>query len=182
MKFVLHACCLSIVWVIAFAGCSLKHYETMSHDVIGLQAKTDAESDASHDANALAYLGAGVSIPFAAAPCGYMTGCVSALIVENGQGSSSCITASLGSAKYYLPVITAVAGSAAVLSLLIAYHSRPPNPPPERLIGKSPKYVQFYAKVYRSKMRSYRMRAVAAGSIVGCTAMTIMSAIIFSNI
>ena len=182
MKFLPYLCCFLIVWIIALTGCGLKHYETMPHDAIHLQAKTDAESDASQDANALAYFGAGVSVPFAAAPCGYMTGCVSALIVENGPGSSSCITASLGSAKYYLPVITALAGSAAVLSLLIAYHSRPPNPPPERLIGKSPKYVQFYAKVYRSKMRSYRMRAVAAGSIVGCTAMTIMSAIIFPNI
>ena len=31
---------------------------------------------------------------------------------------------------------------------------RPPNPPPERLIGKSPEYVKFYADAYRAKMRS----------------------------
>ena len=138
-------------------GCGLKHNENMPQDAIHLQAKTDAESDASDDANALAYFGAGVSVPFAAVPCGYMTGCVGVLIVENGQGSSSCITASLGSAKDGLPGITALAGSAAVLSLLIAHHSRPPNPPPERLIGKSSEYIKFYANVYRSKMRSYRM-------------------------
>lgn len=182
MKFVLHTCCTSIVWVIALTGCGLKYYEKMPHDAINLQAKADAESDAKHDANALAYLGAGVSVPFAAVPCGYMTGCVGALIIGNEQDSSSCLTASLGSAKDYLPAITALAGSTAALSLLIAHHSRPPNPPPERLIGKSSEYVKFYADAYRSKMRSYRMRAVAAGSIVGGTAMTIMYAIIFSNI
>ena len=182
MKFALYFCCISIVWGITFAGCGSKYNQNMPHDAIHLQAKAEAESDAKHDANALAYLGAGVSVPFAAIPCGYTTGgCVGALIIENGQGSSSCITATLGSATDYFPFITALAGSTAALSLLIAYHSRPPNPPPERLIGKSAEYVKFYADVYRSKMRTYRMRAVAAGSIVGCTAMTIMSAIIFSN-
>ena len=181
MKFVLYGCCMSIVWGIAFAGCGLKYYEKMPHGSIHLQAKADAESDASHDANVLAYLGAGVSVPFAAVPCGYMTGCVGVSIVENGPGHSACITDSLGSAKDYLPGITALVGSAAALSLLIAHHSRPPNPPPERLIGKSPEYIKFYAAAYRSKMRSYRMRAVAAGSILGGTAMTIMFLIITSN-
>ena len=182
MKFVLYGCCISIVWGIAFAGCGLKHYENMPHDSTHLQAKANAESDASHDANALAYLGAGVSAPFAAAPCGWTCAFITVPIVENGQGASSCITDSLGSAKDCLPGITVLAGSAAVLSLLIAHHSRPPNPPPERLIGKSSEYVKLYANVYRSKMRSHRMRAVAAGSIVGCTAMTVMFLIITSNI
>ena len=181
MKFLPYFYYFAILEVIVFAGCSLKHNEKMSHDSIHLQAKADAESDARHDANALAYLGAGVSAPFAAAPCGYMTGCLGMLIIENGQASSSCVTASLGSATDYLPGIIALAGSTAALSLLIAHHSRPPNPPPERLIGKSSEYVKFYAKVYRAKMRSYRMRAVAAGSIVGCTAMTAMYVIIISN-
>ena len=165
MKFLLYFSCLSIVWIIALTGCGLKHNENMPHGSIHLQAKTDAESDASHDANTLAYLGAGVSVPFAAVPCGYMTGCVGVSIVENGRGHSACITDSLGSAKDCLPGIIALAGSAAVLSLLTAHHSRPPNPPPERLIGKSSEYIKFYAAAYRSKMRAYRMRAVAAGSI-----------------
>ena len=181
MKFLPYFSSFSIVWIIAFAGCGSKYNENIPQNSIRLQAKANAESDAKHDANALAYLGAGVSAPFAAAPCGYMTGCVGTLIVGNGQGSSSCITASLGSAKDYLPDITALAGSTAVLSLLIVHHSRPPNPPPERLIGKSSEYVKFYADAYRSKMRSYRMQAVAAGSIVGCTAMTVMLLIITSN-
>ncbi len=163
MKFVLYFCYLSIVWIIAFTGCGMKHNENIPHDSIHLQAKTDAELDASHDANTLAYLGAGVSVPFAAAPCGVTYAFMTA-------------------PTEYLGGIIALAGSAAVLSLLIAHHSRPPNPPPERLIGKSPEYVKFYAKIYRSKMRSHRMRAVAAGSIVGCAAITVMSAIIISNL
>ncbi|MXZ01778.1 hypothetical protein F4Y93_14470 [Candidatus Poribacteria bacterium] len=58
------------------------------------------------------------------------------------------------------------------LSLLVPYYIRPPNPPPERLIGKSPEYVTFYADAYRAKMGSYQIKSVAAGSIFGCMTLT----------
>ena len=164
MKFMLYFCCMSIVWGIAFVGCGLKHNEKIPHNSIRLQAKADAESDASRDVNALAYFGAGMSAPFAAGTCCLMAGCIGVLIDNESVD--------------FFPFISASVVSAAILSIGITDHSAPPNPPPERLIGKSSEYVKFYAKVYRAKMRSYRMRAVAAGSIVGCTAMTVAAFII----
>ena len=165
MKFGLYFCCISIVWGIAFAGCSLKHNENVPHNSIRLQAKADAESDASHDVSLLAYFGAGLSAPLAAGTCGLMTGSVGVLIVDENVG-------------FFLSFISVSVISAAVLSIGIADNSPPPNPPPERLIGKSAEYIKFYADAYRSKMRSYRKRSVTAGSIVGCTAMTATTVII----
>lgn len=164
MKFVLYFCCISIVWGTAFAGCGSKYNENVPHNSIRLRAKADAESDASRDVNALAYFGAGMSAPFAAGTCCLMAGGISVLIDDENVE--------------FLPFISASGIFAAVLSLGITDHSPPPNPPPERLIGKSSEYIKFYADAYHSKMRSYRMRSVAAGSIVGGTAVTVVAVII----
>ena len=162
MKFLLYFCCILIVWVIAFAGCGLKHNENMPDNPIHLQAKADAESDAKHDVNLLVYFGAGMSAPFAAGMCGLMTGCIADLNLGYRQGNPSYVIASI-----------------AVFSLLIRYYIRPPNPPPERLIGKSAEYVNFYVDAYRAKMRSYQIKSVAAGSIFGCLTLTGGAFIIF---
>ena len=132
--------------------------ENTPHGSIPLQAKADAESDASRDVSLLAYFGAGMSAPFAAATCGVTGLCLYDMAIGYEENYFSCVGASVG--------------AAAVFSTLIAYYIRPPNPPPERLIGKSAEYVKFYADAYRSKMRSYRMLSVAAGSVFGAALLT----------
>ena len=158
MRFVRYFYCMSIVCVIAFTGCGLKHNENIPHDSIRLQAKADAESDARRDVNLLTYFGAGASAPFAAAMCGLTGVCLYDLIAEFRDATLPCI----GSAM----------GAAAVMNLLIGYYIGSPNPPPERLIGKSPEYVTFYADAYREKMRSYRTRSVVLGSAFSCVILT----------
>ncbi len=135
-----------------------KKYENIPHGSIPLQAKADAESDASRDVSLLAHFGAGMSAPFAAATCGVTGLCLYDMAIGYEENYFSCVGASVG--------------TAVVFSTLIAYYIRPPNPPPERLIGKSPEYVKFYADAYRSKMRSYRMLSVAAGSVFGAAILT----------
>ena len=160
MKFLLYLCCLSIVCIIALTGCGSKRYENIPHDSIHLQAKVDAESDAKHDVNLLAYFGAGMSAPLAAGMCALMTGCIADLHFGHRQPEPSYIIAAMSAAT--------------VFSLLTRYYIRlhPPNPPPERLIGKSPEYVKFYANAYRAKMRSYQIKSGIAGSILGCLTLT----------
>ena len=165
MKFLLYFYCLSIVWIIVLTGCGSKHYENMPHNPIHLQAKADAESDAKHDVNLLVYFGAGMSAPFTAGMCGLMTGCIADLSLGYRQGNPSYVIAPI-----------------AVFSLLIRYYIRPPNPPPERLIGKSPEYVNFYVDAYREKMRSYQIKSVAAGSIFGCLTLTGGAFIIYVSV
>lgn len=41
------------------------------------------------------------------------------------------------------------------------------TPPPERLLGKSPEYIEAYTQIYTSKITSLRKRLVIAGSITG---------------
>lgn len=158
MKFLLYFCCLSIVCGIGFGGCGSKHYKNMPHDSIHLQAKADAESDAKRDVDVLAYFGSGMSATFAAAMCGLMTGFIADLTLGYGEDDLFYLTASMS--------------AMGTLSLLVPYYSRPSNPPPERLIGKSPEYVTFYADAYRAKMGSYQLKSVAAGSIFGCITLT----------
>ena len=55
-------------------------------------------------------------------------------------------------------------GICAVPTIALAYPHNP-NPPLERLLGKSPEYVGVYTQVYRSKTISLRKRLLTAGSI-----------------
>ena len=160
MKFLLYFCCLSIACIIALTGCGSKHYKNIPHDPIHLQAKVDAESDAKSDVNLPTYFGAGMSAPLAAGMCGLMTGCIADLHFGHRQPEPSYIIAGMSAATAF--------------SLLTRYYTRlhPPNPPPERLIGKSPEYVNFYADAYRTKMRSYQIKSGAAGSAFGCLTLT----------
>lgn len=170
MKFLLYFSCLPIACIIALTGCGSKGYENIPQDPIHLQAKVDAESDAKHDVNLRAYFGAGMSAPLAAGMCALMTGCIADLHFGYRQPEPSYIIAAMSAAT--------------IFSLLTRYYMRlhPPHPPPERLIGKSPEYVKFYADAYRTKMRSYQIKAGAAGSAFGCLTLTGGTIIIFAGV
>ena len=168
MKLLLYFSCLSIVCGIGVAACGSKHYKNIPHDAMYFQVESDAESDAKRDVDVQAYFASGMSATFAAAMCGLMTGFIADLTLGYGDDTLFYITASMS--------------AAGVLSLLIPYCIRPPNPLPERLIGKSPEYVKFYTDAYQVKMRSYQIKSVAAGSVFGCMTLTGGVAIISSNI
>ncbi len=42
-----------------------------------------------------------------------------------------------------------------------------PNPPPRRLLGKSPEYVAIYTDTYTKEMRSSRVELASVGCLVG---------------
>lgn len=159
------------MWIIALTGCGAKHYAQLplvEQDSIRLQAKAAASADATRDVEVLASFGAGMSATFAAGMCGLMTGFIA--------------DATLGQRQDALFYGTAAMSAAGAFNLLLRYHIRPPNPPPERLIGKSAEYIKFYADAYQARMRSSRMKSVAAGSILGCMTLTGGIAIIASHI
>lgn len=163
--------CLSIVWSLALTGCGAKHSVQIplaAQHPIHLQAKAAAESDAKRDVEVLASFGTGMGATFAAAMYGLMTGFIADVTLENGEDE-----------LFYL---TAVVSAAGAFSLLFRYAIRPPYPPPERLIGKSPEYVTFYADAYREGMRTYQMKSVVAGALFGCMTLTGGVAIIASHI
>jgi len=163
--------CLSSVWIIVLTSCGAKYSAQMplaEQDSIRLQAKAAAAADAKRDVEVLASFGAGMSATFATAMCGLMTGFIADATLGQGQDNLFYLTASMSAVGAF--------------SLLLRYHIHPPNPPPERLIGKSAEYVKSYADAYQARMRSSQMRLVAAGSIFGCMTLTGGIAIIASHI
>lgn len=48
-------------------------------------------------------------------------------------------------------------------------YNTPDHPPPERLLGKSPRYIQVYTDAYKAEIRSHRFLWAMAG-ILGVTA------------
>ena len=46
---------------------------------------------------------------------------------------------------------------------------RSPTPPADRLLGKSPEWVNAYTKAYKKSMRRYRAEASAVGCLLGGT-------------
>ena len=74
------------------------------------------------------------------------------------------------------------AGCAILLGALavpIGVHMYPHNAmqPPERLLGKSPEYIEAYTQIYKSKIASLQKTLVTKGSIVsnlGCVGATLV--------
>ncbi|MDE0427650.1 MAG: hypothetical protein OXN25_22575 [Candidatus Poribacteria bacterium] len=163
--------CLSIVWGLALNGCGAKHSVQIpfaAEHPIHLQAKAAAELDAKRDTEVLMSFATGMGATFAAAMCGLMTGFIADLTLGDGEDE-----------LFYL---TAAVSAAGVFSLLFRYHIRPPYPQPERLIGKSPEYVAFYADAYQERMRTYKMKSVVAGALSGCIMLIGGVAVIASHI
>ena len=159
------------MWSLALTGCGAKHSVRIplaAQHPIHLQAKAAAESDAKRDVEVLTSFTTGMGATFAAAMCGLMTGFIADLTLGDGEDE-----------LFYLTAAVSAAGS---FSLLLRYRICPPYPPPERLIGKSPEYVTFYADAYRKRMRSYQIKSVVAGALFGCITLTGGVAMIASHI
>ena len=130
-------------------------------------AKADAESDADNDVNKLIWGGiGGVAGVVGIIPTGL--GCLFvALEDEFGDGLSTEETLAV---SLLICGGGIVACSPAVLAISIK-----PTPPSERLLGKSPEYVDTYVDTYVRKVRVRRGASSAIGTVigVGCLASSI---------
>ena len=135
------------------------------------EAKVAAERDASNDINKLSWFGAGVGTLAAGCLGGIVGMLVGDLIapppeprldfmplldIGGGAVNGGCVGFAVG---LILPI-----------RAIYKYQS---SPPPERLIGKSPEYVEFYTNAYAAKSRSLRTKWAAVGAaapvlLLGC--------------
>ena len=124
-------------------------------NAVGLEAKGAAEQDASNNVNRLLWFGTGVGTCCIGGTIGYLAGgsVVSLLIPANSSTSHDIGGAAVG--------WSAIAGG---LIPLIGIYNYQGDPPPERLLGKSPKYVEFYTDAYKTKTRSLRTKWAAVGT------------------
>ena len=122
-----------------------------------LEAKVAAERDASNDINRLSWFNAGVGT-FAAGCLGGIVGMLGMLVGDSIASRDSSDAVIVGGC------VGCAVGLILPIRAIYKYQSPPPS---ERLIGKSPEYVEFYTHVYMAKSRSLRIKWAAVGAAVG---------------
>ena len=127
-------------------------------------AEADANADMSDTSKAMWVLLGGLG-----STAGCLIGCV------GGHAVGARLDPYGGSDILFIPTASqagCAAGCAILLGALavpIGVHTYPHNatPPPERLLGKSPEYIEVYTQIYKSKTASLRKTLVTKGSIAG---------------
>ena len=115
-----------------------------------LEALAAAEQDVSRDVNKLLWFSAGVGSVVIIGPLGAYAGNV---VIGGTIDPVSGVLAGF------------VIGATGPLFLIDNYD---PDPPSERLVGKSPEYIDYYTKTYKSKAKSIRKRSATVGCLFGC--------------
>lgn len=143
------------------------------------QAEADANSDMSDMSKAMWVMLGGLS-----STAGCLLGCVGGCVVGarlNPYGGSHIL---------FIPV-PEQAGCAAAGAILLGalavpmgVHMYPHNapPPPERLLGKSPEYIEGYTQIYKSKTASLRKTLVTRGSIAGNVGFALAMLLLYTSI
>ena len=114
-----------------------------------LEALAAAEQDVSRDVNKLLWFSAGVGSVVIIGPLGAYAGNV---VIGGTIDPVSGVLAGF------------VIGATGPLFLIDNYD---PDPPSERLVGKSPEYIDYYTKTYKSKAKSIRKRSATVGCLFG---------------
>lgn len=131
---------------------------------VQVQAKADANSDMSDMSRAMWFMLGGLG-----STAGCLLGCV------GGCAVGARLDPFGGSDILFIPTAPQ-AGCAAAGAILLGAFTMPMGvdlyphniiPPPERLLGKSPEYIDAYTQIYKSKTVSLRKRLVTKGSIAG---------------
>lgn len=122
-------------------------------DSIEVQAKMDAERDANADVNRLLWAGAGCLSFLLGAAAGVVTG---AAIIEGGNLLENTEIGVLAGA---------VVGASTGCLFSLGITSRHSAPPPQRLLGKSPEYVDSYTTVYKTKIKQRRRKSAVVGAL-----------------
>ena len=133
-------------------------------DAVQAQAKADAKVDMAGMSEAMWSLLGGLG-----STAGCLLGCAGGCLLGARLDP-------YGGSDILLIPFPSQAGCAAGLAILLGglamplgVHMYPHNaiPPPERLLGKSPEYIEAYTQIYKSEIASLRKTLVTKGSIAG---------------
>ena len=123
-----------------------------------LTAKVEADLHAENDIHKITWMGIGLCVPVLSVT----TGCIAAYALGSTGGGGGLP----GGYGFGSPSIIGMLGGAGLVFCGSAYwvYSYESTPPAERLIGKSPEYIEHYTTAYQKKMRSHRIIWALAGS------------------
>ena len=121
-------------------------------------AETQAKRDAEADVNKLLWTGVGFAAPFGTMLTMIAGGAIGHAFSPEVSGSG-LITLSKGA------VCGGYVGGCVGMTFgtLVPIRAVNITPPPERLLGKSPQYIDVYTDVYKTRTRQLRGRYTAAG-------------------
>ena len=133
---------------------------TKEANALRLEIKAAAEQDASNDLNKPLWFLVGMAAVGCAMIGGYV-GCLAGDAIDSAY-SSGGLEYSLGEGAAILGCIGFAVGVSA--PFIGIYYNYQGSPPPERLLGKSPEYVEAYTNAYKVKARSLRTSMAVAGA------------------
>ena len=127
------------------------------------EAKAAAERDASKDTNKLLWFCIGGTLPWALV-YGFMGG----HMIQNPSEYTGGWVINFEEHEALACGIGLLALSASCIGIASRGIFAKTPPPPERLIGKSPEYVESYLNAYKRKVRTLRGTSTVGGSVAGC--------------
>ncbi|MDE0467545.1 MAG: hypothetical protein OYL97_10845 [Candidatus Poribacteria bacterium] len=135
-------------------------------DAAHLEVKVEAEQNAHRDINKFLWLGTGIGILCLASFMG-ISGCLVGSIIVPAEDSLGFMP--MIDFSGWAIVIGCIGFISGVLIPFVGIHRGGVNLPPEQLLEKSPKHVEFYTNAYRSKTRSLRLRwaIIGIGVVIG---------------
>ena len=143
-------------------------------DTVQAQAETDANSDMSDRAKTMLFLLGGLG-----STAGCLIGCVGGCML--GTRVDGGVDVFFSPAEMGCAVGCAILLGAFAMPIIVDLYPYNPTPPPERLLGKSPEYVEAYTQIYTSKTTSLRKRLVTAGSITGNIGFILATLLAYTN-
>lgn len=127
-------------------------------DTVQAQAEADANSDMSDTAKAMLFMLGGLG-----STAGCLIGCVGGCMLGTQMDGGADVLFS--DSEVGCAVASAILLGAFAMPLGVDLYPHNVTPPPERLLGKSPEYIEAYTQIYTPKITSLRKRLVIAGSI-----------------
>lgn len=121
-----------------------------------IQAKQDAKADLN---NKLSWEGVGCAV-WSLPVLGYLVG-------SFGDQSSPDGVLGMSDQQACGWSVGLLASGAATWGTLVLIETYRLTPPPERLIGKTPEYVDVYTDAYKKRIRRLRLKHVSMGCIAG---------------
>ena len=159
-----HATFHTFVVLIAVLTVSAPFNAVAQQNSVRIEAETAAARDASNDLNKPLWFIMGMSAVGCALIGGRVGARAGSSIDSGGGGLGFAPLIDFSDSEGTGCLIGLTAGALAPLMVTYYYQS---NPPPERLLGKSPEYVESYTNAYRTKTRSLRTTWAAAGCASG---------------
>ena len=131
-------------------------------NAVALEAKAAAEQDASKDTNEPLWFCIGGTLPFA-----FSSTFLGGLMILNPSEFTGGILFADETAACIGGFVYLALGASCITIVSRGIFAETP-PPPNRLIGKSPEYVESYLNAYKRKVRTLRGTSTVAGSVAAC--------------